>query len=85
MKESRKSPAPPPRGTSLCPTAGDHLDSGDGWGWQRSALHPMLATQGCQGGCCRHTCNLCTLGTGMIFPSNKGFKRVAKGLLKQFS
>lgn len=25
------------------------------------------------------------LGTGMIFPSNKGFMRVAKGLLKQFS
>lgn len=49
MKESRKSPAPPPRGTSLCPTAGDHLDSGDGWGWQRSALHRTLATQGCQG------------------------------------
>ena len=72
------------QGHILMPTARDHLDLGNGWGWQLCPP-PDAGYPGVPGGCCPHTCNLCMLGTCMIFPSNKGFKRVAKGLLKQFS
>lgn len=37
------------QGHIFVPMAGDHLGSRDGWGWQSSALHATLATQGCQG------------------------------------